>query len=310
MANGDFEEEFGEWNYLTHMAQHAWKGLPKEVLWEMEADKSGDVDKALDSLIERSEPTDGDALTAYEEEEESMGDGWDDGDYDDLDYFFIPQEGAALEGIFAAIEDGNMEQGLSDVGTIVSSTIPLDDPYTGVGPPSWGDLYAGANASYFGSPIDDDPYAGVGAGVQGPPSWGDLYAGANAAYFGPPLEELPTGPGLLGTIEKVVTQMLGLLPVGTVGATGVGDPTTPPTTLQNGEAYDPEEDPEYDYYFVANTTDVGRQQEVSASSDVWAALTKAYYVGGIDEVRRLMDEKIGWMQRTTVSRSTRRYLMP
>jgi hypothetical protein len=118
-----FEEQediFGEYNYLTYMAQNASKGAPLPVYWSMAEEKSGDFNEALDDYIETSvyppqagenQPTRWD-LPGEEE------DWW---DYAD---FFIPEEGAALQDSFDAMEDGDMEQGLDDLEDIVSSTIP------------------------------------------------------------------------------------------------------------------------------------------------------------------------------------------
>jgi hypothetical protein len=64
----EFEDEeniFGEYNYLTYMAQNASKGPPLPVLWSMAEEKSGDFNEALDDYIETSGLNGDDPIAEY-----------------------------------------------------------------------------------------------------------------------------------------------------------------------------------------------------------------------------------------------------
>ena len=290
MATGDLEEIYGDYWYLTQMAQNAPKGPPKQVFWEMEAAQSGNFDEALDEYIEMSEPTGGDALTAYEEDWDDVED--DGGAENDLiddmflndpvimnnpvitevwDSFDIMEDGdlgAGLDVLDAIMEPNipvtTIEQGLSDVGTIVNSTLPIDDIYGGLGAP------------YLGSPLEELPTGPIARPM-------------------PPDEPPPTppGPGLWNTIENVVTQVLGMLPVGTVQASGdeIGLPGQ--YTDNYDYDYDAPLDPTLDPLWDPPRDEDVTKTTVTVDPDtlaMWKMLDAAY--PDIDQIRTLMDDAL------------------
>jgi len=120
MPHEEFPEDdiFGEWSYLTYMAQHASKGAPLPVFWSMSEEKSGNFEKAMDDYIGMSGHNDADPLAEYEDPED-FEDPYAEEEWWASDTFF----GSALQDSFDTMEDGNMEQGLDDVDDIVSSAI-------------------------------------------------------------------------------------------------------------------------------------------------------------------------------------------
>jgi hypothetical protein len=128
MPHEEFPEDdiFGEWSYLTYMAQHASKGAPLPVFWNMSEEKSGNFEKAMDDYIGMSGHNDADPLAGYEDPED-FEDPYDEEEWWAFDTFF----GSALQDSFDTMEDGNMEQGLDGVDDIVSSAILTYDAQPG-----------------------------------------------------------------------------------------------------------------------------------------------------------------------------------
>ena len=130
--------KYGDYEYLTGMAQHAPKGAPLPVFFNMIENQSGNFNQALDDYIETLD-INNDPLAGYEEgpEGRDIVSGQSDDpmfpeDYAEDDWwanggFFIPEEGTELQNAFDAIEEGHPEEGLNDVEAILLSTIP-DDP--------------------------------------------------------------------------------------------------------------------------------------------------------------------------------------
>ena len=108
---------YGDHEILTFMAQEASKGPPKEVFWRMQEEN----EPFYHAMSEYAGTAIGDDPLARYEDEDEQDSGEDEADIYDYESFFIPEEGAALEKSFDAMEDGDVKQGLSDIGDIVSS---------------------------------------------------------------------------------------------------------------------------------------------------------------------------------------------
>ena len=128
MPHEEFPEDdiFGEYSYLTYMAQHASKGAPLPVFWNMSEEKSGNFEKAMDDYIGMSGHNDADPLAEYEATED-----FEDPNAEEEWWAFDTFFGSALQDSFDTMEDGNMEQGLDGVDDIVSSAILTYDAQPG-----------------------------------------------------------------------------------------------------------------------------------------------------------------------------------
>jgi hypothetical protein len=180
MATGDLEEIYGDYWYLTQMAQNAPKGPPKQVFWEMEAAQSGNFDEALDEYIEMSEPTGGDALTAYEEDWDDVED--DGGAENDLidDMFLNDPVITEVWDSFDIMEDGDLGAGLDVLDAIMEPNIPVTTIEQQPPPIQMGSF---PSKGVYTGPTDDAPWDPTLDPLWDPP-WDEDVAST------------PPGPGL------------------------------------------------------------------------------------------------------------------
>ena len=137
MARTDFGgERFGDYNYLTFMAENAPKGAPKQIFWEMDAQQTGDFDKVLDEYVQTLGLTD-DPLADYPDLEEDEG-----GEVVDL---LIPDLEEDEGGEVADLLIPDLEE---DEGGEVADLSDLEDKYWWgyEGDDEWDDVPVGVTA--------------------------------------------------------------------------------------------------------------------------------------------------------------------